>query len=463
MQTTPSRSSKSIRVFSAVGMLGAIALGIAGFAALASLRPAPEVTPPPRKTYNVDVFVVRQACLRETISGFGTALPDREVTLSAQVAGQILAHDLEVGQTIGLDHPVMEIDPRIYRQRHEQVKHQLAEGDSELRRLKQEQINAARLLVKVKSDYETATQQYQRRKTLQSREIVTADELARALLDLRQYEEAVIRQENEAAIYPLKIDQIEKRQTTTKNALELAQLDLDDTKVRPPFAGVISQVFAETGQYVRVGDPLLRITNTDFVEIPIPIKLSDYAKLAPLVRQGKFPLVQLAKDVSQPAEWSGRLTRTAPKADRDNRTIEVYVEVENAKQSTPLLPGTFVQARIEGPLLKNVFAIPRDAIINDHVLIATKKANAPLLQKHIKPIETLQNLAVLDAGLQEGEQLILTNLDVLYREPSEAVSSKTAANSTLSINRRHDLREFLDEQNQSLIAILKCNDRPISR
>ena len=120
------------------------------------MKPEPAQTPPSKKTYNVDVFVVRETCLRETISGFGTALPDREVTLSAQVAGQIQEHDLEVGQKVVPNGPMLQIDPDSYRQQYEQVKNQLAEGESELARLKQEQANAARLLKQAKSDLETA-------------------------------------------------------------------------------------------------------------------------------------------------------------------------------------------------------------------------------------------------------------------------------------------------------------------
>jgi len=444
------------RLVSAIGMAAAIFLGIAGFAALSSLKPAPKQTPPPKKQFNVDVFRVQESCLRETISGFGTARPDREVTLSAQVAGEILEHDRKVGQTIPVEQPLLEIDPRIYQQRYEQAENQLAEGESELRRLKQEQANAERLLAQAESDFQTAKEQYQRRKALLDKKIVTPDELARALLEFRQYEEALIRQQNDVALYPLKIDQVEKRQATTRTSLELARLDLDHTKVLPPFPAIVSEVFVETGQYVRVGDPLISLTNADLVEIPVPIKLSDYAKLRPLIQNGDFPRVELATDVSRPAQWMGRLTRTAPQADRENRTIEVYVEVDNSKQPSPLVPGTFVYARIAGPVLERVFAIPRDAIINDHVLIARPEAEEPVVQRRISPRDTLQDLAILENGLRRGDQLILTNLDVLYRDPAETQTGPDRQERTLTINQEHDLTELLEEEARPLVEILEC-------
>lgn len=449
-------SSKRRRLFSAIGLIGAIVLGGLGFQGLASLKPEPEQVPPAKKQFNVDVFIAKQTCLRETISGFGTTRADREVTLSAQVAGQILEHNLKVGHRVSGDEPILEIDPRIYQQQVEQVQNQLAEGESELRRLKQEQANAARLLEKVKSDFETASEQYERRKSLIDRNLATPDELARALLEFRQYEEAVIMKENETALIPLKIDQVEKRQQTTQTSLELARLDLGYATVEPPFPGVIGEVLVETGQYVRVGDPLVSITNASSVEVPIPIKLSDYAKLAPLIQKGEYPRVELATDVTRKAQWTGRLARTAPNADRENRTIEVFVEVDNSEQSTPLLPGTFVQARIAGPVLEDVFAIPRDAIINNHVLIAQPEQDPPVLQRPISVKETLQNLAILEEPLRDGDRLILTNLDVLYRDPAESKVEPEDRERTLTINQKHGLGEFLESQERPLVELLEC-------
>lgn len=456
MASKPHKSSVLFRIVSFLGTAGAILLGVVGFAALASLRPEPKQLPPTEKHFNVDVFVVRENCLRETLSGFGTVLPDREVTLSAQVAGEVVDQNLEVGYFVTADKPLLEIDPRIYQQRHAQAKRQLEEGESELRRLKQEQANAARLLKTIKSNLEIAAEQHNRRKRLEGRDIVTPDEMSRSLLELRQYEENQIRQENEIALYPLKIDQVEKRQATNQTALEMAQLDLDHTKVQPPFSGVVSEVFVETGDYVRMGDPLVRITNNSSVEIPVPLKLTDYAKLLPLLKKGQSPEVKLATDVTRPAEWTGRLTRTAPKADQNNRTIEVYVEVENDKQTTPLLPGTFVHARIEGPVLERVFAIPRDAIINDHVLLARPDEDSPVVQQPIEPSDTLQNLAILKTGLKDGDRLILTNLDVLYRDPAEIHSQSQGEKRTLTINQTHDLNAFLKEEDQVFIKIQDC-------
>ena len=59
-------------------------------------------------------------------------------------------------------------------------------------------------------------------------------------------------------------------------------------------------------------------------------------------------------------------------------------------------------------------------------------------------------------GLKEGDQLILTNLDVLYRDPSEKLAAPEEANRTLSINRRHTLEDVLDAQELNLVQILDC-------
>ncbi|MCA9067548.1 MAG: hypothetical protein KDA84_01405, partial [Planctomycetaceae bacterium] len=138
------------------------------------------------------------------------------------------------------------------------------------------------------------------------------------------------------------------------------------------------------------------------------------------------------------------------------RTIEVYVEVDNQKQTTPLLPGTFVHARIEGPVLERVFAIPRDAIINNHILLAKSEIDSPVTQQQIEPLDTLENLAILKAGLKDGDQLILTNLDVLYRDPADKQLPNPDEQRSLTINHETNLKEFLREEDQIFIKIQDC-------
>ena len=190
----------------------------------------------------------------------------------------------------------------------------------------------------------------------------------------------------------------------------------------------------ELGQYVRAGEPLVRLTDDSEVEIPLPLTLTDYAKIARLVSAKKYPRVELSgHGTDKKHQWVGYVVRVAPEADELTRTIKVYVHVENLEQDVPLLPGTFVHARITGPLLENVIVVPRDAIRNGKVFIATKLEEVPAPSNsksstggtassilegivEVRGVEIeqfLETLAIIKLGLKPGEKIIMTNLDTL--------------------------------------------------
>lgn len=225
--------------------------------------------------------------------------------------------------------------------------------------------------------------------------------------------------------------------------LELAQLDLERTQVHAPFAGVISGVHVEQGQYVRPGDQLVRLTDPARVEVPLSLTLSDYLDIAALRDQGRQIRVALAEnETGRPRWFSDPLgdLRQAPEADERTRTVKVYTEIDNDEQPVPLLPGTFVHARIPGPVVSDAMVIPRDAVVEGTVFVAVPLTDEELQQQAseeaAEPVagpvasadtwyarverravtagRTLQSLVLISEGLDAGDWIVTTNLDVIY-------------------------------------------------
>ena len=434
-----------------------VCVGVVVFFLLASLKPAPAARAPTEKIYNVEVFDVERADLQEIISSFGTTLASREVVVAAQVTGEIVEiHPrLDIGEKVATSQVRMDdtgqsqrvigdllvrIDPRTYREHVEQAKRKLAEDEAELERIKREESNNERLIAKVTADFETMTEEFDRMKQLRKSNSVSASQLARAVLELNQYETTLISRQNDAALFPVRRAQIEKRRETHRSDLTIAELDLKRTEVRPPFTGLLSEVTVEQGQYVRSGDPLLRLTDISAVEVPIPLPLEDYAKIAALVESGAQPIVELAENETDPARWFGNVVRIAPEADELTRTVEVYVEIENTAQTVPLLPGTFVHARIVGPVLQNVLVVPRDAMLNGRLYVA-KEDRAT--QRTARIHRTLQSLAIVEAGVEATEAVILTNLDIIHEGARLRVQSHRSLSDELNGRRVQAARRAL--------------------
>lgn len=420
-----------------------LAAGAAGSYGLAQLRKPPELKAASHRQYNVETFTVQPVDLREIVNAFGTARPEKEVVLSAQVAGEVsqILPQLKVGLKVqgprsadaslalqafndnrveNLDGDLLvRIDPSSYEERVAATRHRLAADQSDLNRIEQEEANLGRIYEKIVADWEDSEREYKKTAKLREQGINTESDLRRAQMELRQHEKAKVQSHNERDLLPLRREQTQRMIESHTTDLKLSTLDLARTFIRPPFDGVLSTVHVERGQYVRVGEPLVTITAVSEVEIPLAVTLDDYAKLLPDVLERRYPTVELAENETSTPRWTGHVVRVSPKADEQTRTATVFIRVENTTQVTPLLPGTFVHARVEGPVLKRVLAVPRDAVSNGRVFV---ERDGKVTQQAVVVSRILNGMALIASGLAPSDRVVLTNLDVLFEGAAVTVS-----------------------------------------
>ena len=457
------------------GGLCLLALLISGnvFAFLSGYKVAPAKKTITQQVYNVRTYEVQPRDYRELVSGFGTAQADRRVSVAAEVAGRVVqTHpDLEVGTEVSgpaisrdgasdtrrsEGELLVQIDPATYQRRLEQLQRAIDSDDVELRQLDAEEENTSRLIAQQKKTVATSQEELQSKQRLADRNVGNSSQLRSAKLALQQAEDALVRLQNELRLFEVREQAVKTRRSGNEANLESARLDVQRAMVRAPFDGQLSSVSVELGQYVRAGDAIAEITDLDHIEVPVALSQSQFARVEPLLlaaqRDGavSFPIVHLAENETDEAIWTGRLVRAAPVANTDTRTVDVFVEVDNGEQPQPLLPGTFVHARIEGPVLKDALMVPRDAIVSGGVFvtgpipddygkppepsdasetaapggrpsapqptfeIADIPEGAQVAQK--RPIEvgrTVQTFAIIESGLEPGDEVVITNLDRL--------------------------------------------------
>lgn len=443
----------------------ALSAGVLTFVGLASLRQPPDERETVEKVYHVEVFDVSRRQLREIVSAYGTAVADREVIVSAQVSGEVIEvhprlyvgnamRGMSVatgpdGQSVRREGDLLvRVDPATYRERVADIEAQLAADTAELNRLAQEHAGILRMLKLSQQDIDVFREEFERVRKLSGRGVAAESQLTESLLQLKKYEQSLAAYENERDLFPLRREQIQRRQASHQAQLELARQDLQRTEIRAPFDGTLSEVLVDPGQYLRTGDPLVRLTDLRRVEVPLPVTLKDYAFLRQQIAAGRHPRCVLSGNESSGVRWSGTVVRAAPQADETTRTVLVFVQVDNAGQEVPLLPGTFVQARIDGPVHQNVVAIPRDALLDGRVFLADGgRARAVTL----KSPSFLESLVLLKSELTDGQQIILTNLDVIH------------AGAAIEIEQHHSLEEELQRLRVPAIQLLSQADNLLEK
>lgn len=218
-----------------------------------------------------------------------------------------------------------------------------------------------------------------------------------------------------------------------------AETDLQRTKVQVPFSGRVRSVHADIGQTVQRGQRMAVVLDTTELEVRLPIALRETAFIdLPLGdRTDDGPKVELTADFAgTPCTWHGSIVRVAGEIDRQTRQLTAIARVTRTPGSKPLLVGMFVEARILGREVQNVFRVPSSALHSgDHIWIVeavadeahgAKQTTYRLRDRVVTVLRMERAHAILKAGLLAGEQVCLSSLQapidgmkVRVREPED--------------------------------------------
>lgn len=198
--------------------------------------------------------------------------------------------------------------------------------------------------------------------------------------------------------------------------LRSAELDLARTNISAPFAGRVRQRRVTVGDYVAPGAPVADVFSTEIMEVRVPLTDADLATLG--VRLGdsggaNAPAAHLSAVVAgERRTWEGRLTRVEATVDSATRLTYGIIEVRDPfgrAHATPLAPGIFVTAQIDGSRNEQLVAAPRSALKrNEYVYVVN--ADNTIDVRSVRPAHTTSDEVMFRVGLAGGERVVVSHL-----------------------------------------------------
>ncbi len=343
-----------------------------------------EVIPP-----LVRVIEVEKRDVSLTVNAEGTVLPRTETTLAAQVAAQVVAVApvFEVGGFFDRGQILVSLDERDFEVAVERTQAEVARA--RLRLLQEEA--EARVAAEEWEELGEAENVSPETRALVLREPQLAE--ARAVLAAAEAE------------------------------LRKAQLDLERTRIRAPFAGRVRGKQVDVGQYLTPGQAVATIHATDYAEVRLPVPDHELAFLdLPWVFRGARtpagPEVTLAATLrGQPQSWPARIVRTEGELDSRSRMHYLVARVEDPYRrrggdaGPPLVVGTFVKAEIAGRQVQEAVVLPRAALRGEGQVLVVDDQE----QLRLRSVEILRlgaESVILGGGLESGERVCVSALDV---------------------------------------------------
>lgn len=203
-----------------------------------------------------------------------------------------------------------------------------------------------------------------------------------------------------------------------KAQVSSAAKKLNKTEIIAPYAGRIQNVNIDLGTTIIPGQPVGAMYTSSEIEITLAVKDNDLQflsipmdgrKLNPS-EQASVVIESFYKGKNQ--SWKGKLERVDGVIDPVTRMINLIAVFKNdfIESDKPNLPiGLFVEAKIDGITLKNIFEIPINSISEDNEVYIVDKDNQ-LDLRELTILKKYSEFVIIKDGLKAGERIVTSKL-----------------------------------------------------
>ena len=249
---------------------------------------------------------------------------------------------------------------------------------------------------------------------------VHAQEETRAKQALRDWRDLGFEEEPSDLVLRLpQLREAEARVDAARSQLEQAERNVERCLIRAPFNGRVRQRSVGVSQTIGSGTPLASIFAIDYAEVRLPIN-ANQIRFLDLPEKPEDQAVELtlgdALDETNPARWKARIVRT--EGTLNDRSLDLFAiaRIEDPfgrdTGAPPLRIGQPVTARIPGRPLRDVIAIPREAVRQLSRITVVDRDSRAIRKHSVTPVwENTTHLIVRDETLKDGTLLATANFN----------------------------------------------------
>jgi RND family efflux transporter MFP subunit len=220
------------------------------------------------------------------------------------------------------------------------------------------------------------------------------------------------------------------RVSSAESSLEQAKLDLKRTTILAPFDAQIISREVNVGSQVAPGQTLVRLVGLKNYWVEATLPLSKIQWITFPENDGKTGApVQIRNRTAWPPELSrkGRIFRMIGSLEDQTRLARFLIEVDKPlSKKPPLMLGEFVESTIQGDALSGVVKLNRDYVRKNNTVWVMAEDKLSIRNVHIVVKDATH--AYIDKGLQDGDQVVITNLSTVTEGAPLRLESDTTSN-----------------------------------
>ncbi len=172
------------------------------------------------------------------------------------------------------------------------------------------------------------------------------------------------------------------------------EVRLSKFEITAPFSGTVTMSMIEPGALVRPSAKIGEFSGRGLYEVSFSVRAADLK----YIKSGSTVDV-----IHNEQKYKGSVVRISDRIDPTTQSVNVFVQVSSAE----LKDGMYVNGKVEGNKVANVYKIPREALIDNREVYTMEDGS--LAKADIELVYVGKNFAYV-RGLDAGETVIVESL-----------------------------------------------------
>jgi RND family efflux transporter MFP subunit len=189
-------------------------------------------------------------------------------------------------------------------------------------------------------------------------------------------------------------------------AVESASISMANTTITTPIQGVVSNKNVSLGQMLSIGQTIMTVEDISYIYALVNVQQKEIANLKPGLK------AEVTLDAYGTQKFSGVLEIINPSVSVEARVFQAKIRLDNP--DLLLHSGMFAQAKIYTGEIREITAIPRDALISlqdlNYVFILDGES---VKQQQVQTGAVMDDMVEIISGLQLGQSIIVSDVSKL--------------------------------------------------
>jgi HlyD family secretion protein len=325
----------------------------------------------------VELAKAKKTSITEKVSASGTVQPVIEVKLAPEVSGEIIALNVEDGDSVRAGEVLVKIRPDVWMS-------QLERSEASLSQQKANLESSRAALSRAEATYIRAEQEYKRQEKLWNEKVISESDW-----QLAQQNYKVAQNDLKSATQTLEASRFIVNSTDA--SVRESRANVAKTSVVAPMKGIVSKLFVKKGERVvgaatMTGTEMMRIADLNKMEVRVNVNENDIVR----VHLNDSVLIDVDSYANADKQFKGIVTSIANTA-KDKTSADAITEFEVRililrssyedliKQGNkfPFRPGMTASVDIITTMRDNVLSVPLTAVTTRNPEKDKKSAEGP--------------------------------------------------------------------------------------